>query len=67
MLVEDCQSGSLEVIACGIGTKSIPKKDYNTLGYVLIDMHAEVLAKRALQRYLVKDAYGPQTLLEKST
>lgn len=39
-------------MACGAGTKSLPKKDYNE--YALKDMHAEVLARRALIRYLVK-------------
>jgi hypothetical protein len=38
----------MEVIAVGMGTKSVAKKDYNSEGYILIDLHAEVLAKRAL-------------------
>ena len=46
------ETENLEVIACGAGTKSIPKKDYNE--YALKDMHAEVLAHRALIRYLIK-------------
>jgi hypothetical protein len=36
----------------------VPKKDYNKEGYVVIDMHAEVLARKALQRYLIKDVFG---------
>ncbi len=35
----------------------MPKKDYSLQGYTVIDMHAEVLARRALLRYLIKDAY----------
>jgi hypothetical protein len=31
-----------------MGTKSVPKKDYNKSGFVVVDMHAEVLARRAL-------------------
>ena len=46
------------MIAIGIGTKSVPKKDYNKEGYVVVDMHAEVLARKALQRYLIKDVFG---------
>jgi hypothetical protein len=38
----------MEVISVGMGTKSVSKKDYNTQGYILKDLHAEVLAKRAL-------------------
>lgn len=45
---EDELTGLLEVIAAGMGTKSVPKKDYNKSGFVVVDMHAEVLARRAL-------------------
>ena len=44
----------------------MPKKEYNQQGYVVIDMHAEVLARRALLRYLIKDASGPANFLTKS-
>ena len=65
ILSENCFTGCLEVIAVGIGTKSVPKKDYNKQGYIVIDMHAEVLARRALLRYLIKDGLGPNNLLVK--
>lgn len=46
--------GALEVVAVGIGTKSVPRKDYNVQGLVVKDMHAEVVARRALLRYFIK-------------
>jgi len=42
----------LEVVAAGIGTKSVQRRDYSQ--YVVKDMHAEVLARRAFIRYLIK-------------
>ncbi len=65
IVVEDYYTGELEVISTGIGTKSVPKKDYTKQGYTVIDMHAEVLARRALLRYLIKDAFGIGNLTEK--
>lgn len=52
----------LEVVAAGSGTKSLPKKMYDTEGYLLRDMHAEVLARRALLRLLIKDAQAEEPL-----
>jgi hypothetical protein len=45
----------LEVVAMGSGTKSLGQSSYTNDGYFLKDMHAEVLARRAFQRYLLKD------------
>jgi tRNA-specific adenosine deaminase 1 len=45
----------LEVVAMGSGTKSLGQSSYSNDGYFLKDMHAEVLARRAFQRYLLKD------------
>jgi len=39
----------------GSGTKSLGQGSYTKDGLFLKDMHAEVLAKRAFQRYLLKD------------
>lgn len=49
------QDDELEVVAMGSGTKSLGQGSYTNDGLFLKDMHAEVLAKRAFQRYLLKD------------
>ena len=52
----------IEVVATGTGTKSLPRMMYDADGYLVRDMHAEVLARRALIRLLIRDAQAEKPL-----
>ena len=41
----------LQVVSLGSGTKAVGECDYPTNGEVVLDCHAEVLARRAFQLY----------------
>lgn len=43
------------VVSLGTGTRSLPRSKYCKLGLIVNDSHAEVIAKRAFQRYLYSE------------
>ena len=47
-IAEERKTGDFKVVAVGSGTKSIGRNKIDSDGRVLIDCHAEVLARRSL-------------------
>lgn len=55
VILYDKSANSLKVVSLGTGTKSLPKTKYCKNGLILNDSHAEVIAKRAFQKYLFSE------------
>lgn len=55
------RDSTFEVVSLATGTKSIPRSCMNEEGYVLNDCHAEILARRALLKYLLSLIREPRS------
>ena len=44
-------SGNFEVVSIGTGTSCLGKSQLSNNGSILHDCHAEIIAKKSLQRY----------------
>ena len=54
-VAQTSQTPNLRVVAVGTGTKSLGQSKMEQNGYLLNDCHAEVLARRSLQKSLFKE------------
>ncbi|XP_054856414.1 tRNA-specific adenosine deaminase 1 isoform X2 [Eublepharis macularius] len=63
---DGCLQATKEVVAMGTGTKCIGQSKMRKTGDVLNDSHAEVVAKRSFQRYLLHQLWLAAVHQEKS-